>query len=75
MCAQSDPTLCNPMNCIACQAPLSMRLSCQEYWRGLPFPPLGDLPDPGTKSVSLALQADSLPLSHLRNPQKREELP
>ena len=29
---------------IACQAPLSMGLSWQEYWSGLPFPPLGDLP-------------------------------
>ena len=31
---------------IACQAPLSMGLSWQEYWSGLPFPPLGDLPEP-----------------------------
>ena len=30
-----------------CQAPLSMGLSRQEYWSGLPFPPPGDLPDPG----------------------------
>ena len=29
---------------VACQAPLSMGLSWQEYWRGLPFPPPGDLP-------------------------------
>ena len=29
------------------QAPLPMGLSRQEYWRGLPFPSLGDLPDPG----------------------------
>ena len=27
----------------------------QEYWSGLPFPPPGDLPDPGIKPVSLAL--------------------
>ena len=36
----------------------------QEYWSGWPFPPLGDLPDPGIKSsspLSLALRADSLP--------------
>ena len=32
---------------IAHQAPLSMELSRQEYWSGLPFPSLGDLPDPG----------------------------
>ena len=37
----------------------------QEYWSGLPFPPPGDLPDPGINSMSPALQADSLPLSQL----------
>ncbi|CAI9156261.1 unnamed protein product [Rangifer tarandus platyrhynchus] len=31
----------------ACQAPLSMGFSRQEYWNGLPFPPPGDLPDSG----------------------------
>ena len=36
----------------------------QEYWSGLPFSSSEDLPDPGTKLVSPALQADSLPLSH-----------
>ena len=35
------------------QAPLSMGFSRQEYWSGLPCPPLGDLPDPGIKPVSL----------------------
>ena len=34
---------------VACQAPLSMRFSRQEYWSGLPFPSPGDLPDPGIK--------------------------
>ena len=46
------------------QAPLCMGFSRQEYWNGLPFPPPGDLPDPGIKPgspVSPALQADSLP--------------
>ena len=33
----------------------------QEYWSGLPFPPAGDLPDPGIEPGSPALQADSLP--------------
>ena len=33
-------------------APLSMGFSRQEYWSGLPFPPSGDLPDPGTIPVS-----------------------
>ena len=49
---------------VARQAPLSMGFSRQEYWSGLPFPSLGDLPNPGvepTSPVSPALQADSLP--------------
>ena len=40
--------------------PLSMGFSRQEYWSGLPCLPPGDLPDPGIKPRSLALQADSL---------------
>ena len=50
---------------VAFQAPLSMGFSNQEYWSVLPWPPPGDLPDPGIKPVSLNLlqwQADSLPL-------------
>ena len=38
-----------------------MEFSRQEYWSGLPFPSPGDLPDPGIKPRSPALQADSLP--------------
>ena len=34
---------------VAHQAPLSMGFSRQEYWSGLPFPPPGDLPNPGIK--------------------------
>ena len=45
---------------IAHQAPLSMGFSRQEHWSSLPFPSPGDLPDPGIKSVSPALQMDSL---------------
>ena len=45
----------------SCQAPLSMQFSGQEYWSGLPFPPPGDVPDPGIETRSPALQADSLP--------------
>ena len=37
---------------VARQAPLSMEFCRQEYWSGLPFPPPGDLPDPGIKSAS-----------------------
>ena len=46
------------------QAPLSMGLSRQEYWSGLPFPPPGGLPYPGMDPASPvfpALQGGSLP--------------
>ena len=46
------------------QAPPSMEFPRQEYWSGLPLPPLGDLPDSGIKSHLLCLlhwQAGSLP--------------
>ena len=45
---------------IVFQGPLSMELSRQEYWSGLPFSDLGDLPDPGIKTGFPALQTDSL---------------
>ena len=45
---------------VAHQAPLSMGFSKQEYWSGLPFPSPGDLPNPGIKPGSPALQADAL---------------
>ena len=48
----------------ACQAPLSMGFSRQEYWSGLPFPPQRDLPDSGiepSSPTSPASQADSSP--------------
>ena len=45
---------------IACPAPLSVEFSGQNHWNGLPFPSQGDLPDPGIKPGSPALQADSL---------------
>ena len=45
---------------VACQAPLSMEFSRQEYWSGYSFPS-GDLPNPGIESGSPALQANSLP--------------
>ena len=46
--------LCATPWTIARQAPLSMGLSRQEHWIGLPFPPPGDLPDPGVEPESLA---------------------
>ena len=39
---------------VAHQAPMSMGYSRQEYWNGLPFPPQGDLPDPGMEPTSLS---------------------
>ena len=56
---------------VASRSTLSMGFSRQEYWSGLPCPPPGDLPDPGTEPVSLAapaLQADSSPQSHWGGP-------
>ena len=38
---------------VACQAPLSMGFSWQEYWSGLPFPPPGNLPHPETEGEPL----------------------
>ena len=56
---------------VACQAPLSMGFSRQEYWSGLLWPPPGYIPDPGIEPISLvspALQAGFYPLIHLGNP-------
>ena len=46
---------------VACQPPLSIGFSRQEYWSGLPCPPLGDLLNPGIEPRSSELQVDSLP--------------
>ena len=46
---------------IACQDPLSREFSRQECWSVLPFPSPGELPNPGIKTGSPALQVDSLP--------------
>ena len=54
------PTLCDSIDYIACQAPLSMEFSTQEYLSRLPCPPPGDLPDPGTEPRSPVLRVDSL---------------
>ena len=42
---------------VACQAPLSIDFSSQEYWSGLPFPSPGDLPDLETEAASVASPA------------------
>jgi len=57
--AQSCPPLCNLWT-MARQAPLSVGFPRQEYWSGLPFPPPGDLPDPGIEPRPPALKANSL---------------
>ena len=54
------PTLATPWT-VACQIPLSVGFSRQEYWSGLPLPSLGDFPNWGIELRSLALKADSLP--------------
>ena len=40
---------------VAHQTPLSMGFPRQEYWSGLPWPPPGDLPNPGIEPASPAL--------------------
>ena len=49
---------------VACQTLLSLGFSRKEYWSGLPFPPLGNLPNPEIKPMPPLVQEDSLPLSH-----------
>ena len=59
---------------VACQSPLSIEFSRQEYWSGLPCPLPGDLPDPGVEPMSLAspaLAGGFLPLCHLGSPQSQ----
>ena len=59
-----------PCTVVACQA-LSMGFSRREYWSGLPFPPPGDLPNPGSEpmsSVSPALTGKFFTTELLRKP-------
>ena len=53
---------------IAHQTPLSIGFPRQEYWSGLPFPPPGDLANPGIEPTSPALQVILYHLSHLGSP-------
>ena len=62
-CSVMSSSLVTPW--IVAQAPLSMGFPRQEYWRGLPFPSPGDLPDPGIKLHLLHWQVDSFLLGHL----------
>ena len=56
----SCPPLATPWTVVH-QAPLSIEFSRQEHWSGLPCPHPGDLPKPGIKPMSPALQVDALP--------------
>ena len=58
--AKLCPILATPWTVVP-QASLSMGFSRQEYWSRLPFPSLGDLPNPGIQPGSSALWADSIP--------------
>ena len=58
MCLCSIAPVMSPRT-VARQAPQSVRFSRQEYWSGLTCPFPGDLPDPGIKPASPALQVDS----------------
>ena len=58
---------------VACQAPLSIGFSRQEYWSGLPYPPPGDIFNPGIEPVSLTSlhwQVGSLPLAQPEKSQR-----
>ena len=50
---QSCLTLCNPMDCSPPGSSVHEEFSRQEFWSGVPFPPPGDLPDPGVEPGSL----------------------
>jgi len=54
---QSCPTLYSTICTVACQAPLSMEFSSQEYWSGFPCPPPGNLSNPGFEPTSLTSPA------------------
>ena len=68
---QSCPILWDPMDCSP-QLLCPWGFSRQEYQRGWPSPPLGDLPNPGIELRSPPLQVDSLPSELPGNPYTRE---
>ena len=71
----SPMRLCNSMETVAYQTPLSTAFSRQEYWSGLPFPSPGDLPDPGIEPSSPALQANASPSEPLGKPNRTRGCP
>ena len=58
---------------VACQAPLSMEFSRQEYLSGLPCPSPEDHPDPWIEPGSPALQADTLPSGQPEIPRRSNQ--
>ena len=71
VCVLSYSVVFGPLYPMACSPPGSAAhglIPKQEYWSELPFPPPEDLPYPGIKPGSPALQADSFPLSHWGSP-------
>ena len=72
----SHVRLCATLWTAACQAPLSMEFSREEYWTGLPCPPPGHLPDLGMEPTSLmsaALAGGFFTTSATREAQKQLE--
>ena len=65
--AKSCPTLCDPMD-VAHQIPPSMGFPRQEYWSRLPFPPPGDILDPGIEPMSPALVGRSFTIEPPEKP-------
>ena len=60
--AQSCPTLCSSMDCSPPGSSVPGILQARTlWWGGVPSPPPGDLPNPGVKPGSPALQEVSLP--------------
>ena len=67
--AQSCPTLCNPMDCSP-QGSSIHGMSQQEYWTRLPFPPSGDLPNPGIELASLDVSCIGKQILYIEPPRK-----
>ena len=76
LCRFSHVQLFVALRTAAHRVSLFIGFSMQEYWNGLPCPPPGDLPNPGTKPDSLtSWQVDSLPLAPPGNPTPNLGLP
>ena len=70
VCCSVTSNSLRPHGPVAHQAPLSMGVSRQEYWSGLPIPSAVRLPHPVIEPGSPALQADSLPSESSGKPQR-----